>query len=149
MAKFKYSLEKVLNHRRIQENLAQRDFQEQMMMLNQEIEKLKSFEENWSQAHQQMHAKQVRGGSTVGDLQAINEFLKGLKIKIERQKLVIVHHEKLVEEVREFLRQRMAERQMIDSHKENKRLEFKKEQAKKEQKEYDDQATIRFTRKSI
>lgn len=146
MAKFRYNLEKVLSHRKIQENLAQKDFQEQLLILNQEIEKLNQMESAWSETFQRMHSVQISGGSNAAELQSNNFFLQGLKIKIERQKQKITHQEKITEEVREFLRQRVTERQIIESHKENKRLEFKKEQMKKEQKEFDDQSTIRFTK---
>ena len=37
--KFKFSLEKVLNHRKIQEDLAQKEFLDSQINLNKEIEK--------------------------------------------------------------------------------------------------------------
>ncbi|WP_374080515.1 hypothetical protein [Bdellovibrio bacteriovorus] len=60
--KFKFPLQKVLEHRKIKENLAQKDFQEAMMLLNEENDRLAQMEQHKTGAHMQAGAFASQGG---------------------------------------------------------------------------------------
>src|SRR5690606_19615561 len=96
--KFKFPLQKVMEHRKILEGLAQKDFQEALAELNREQEILHKYLDQKSSAYdrafEQQHAK---SGRTSEELQNIHEFLEGLKTKIERQRAKIQDCENLVE----------------------------------------------------
>lgn len=142
--KFRFPLQKVLEHRKINESLAQKDFQEAMMFLNQETSRLEQMLEQKSQAHLQAGALSSQGGAQGPALSQIHEFLKGQEIRIQRQREKIQEVEKLVEGKREILRQAAQEYKIIDRLREKKFEEYKLERISQDQKEMDEQSILRF-----
>lgn len=142
--KFRFPLQKVLEHRKINESLAQKDFQEAMMFLNQETSRLEQMLEQKSQAHLQAGALSSQGGAQGPALTQIHEFLKGQEIRIQRQREKIQEVEKLVEGKREILRQAAQEYKIIDRLREKKFEEYKLERISQDQKEMDEQSILRF-----
>lgn len=144
--KFQFSMEKVLNHRVRLEELAQKDFQEALDRLNQEIDRLNKMDEAVTTAHGEAFRLQSEGGAAGPGLGQVYEFLKGQDVRRERQKEKIKECESLVESLREILRQRAVDVKIIEELKEKKREEFKLEQKKREQKITDDMNVMRFGR---
>ena len=142
--KFKFPLQKVLQHRKILEDLAQRDFQEALSELNLQIQKLRDMGDQVHVAHHEAFTKQNAGGRTGSDLIQIHDFLRGQDIRMERQRAKIQESEKLVENLRDILRQKAIDYKMIESLKNRKKEEFRKDKNKKEQKEADENTTMRF-----
>lgn len=141
--KFNFRFESVLKHRKVLEDLAQREFQEVNSRLQNEIQKLHEMHEASSKAQSVAFQRQSAGGQAGPALSQVNEFLKGQDIRIERQRLKVQEIEKQVEEMREILRQKAIDYKIIESLKEKKKEDFKKEAAKKEQKVTDDIASMR------
>lgn len=142
--KFKFPLQKVLEHRKVKENLAQKDFQEAMMLLNEAKKHLDEMLGTKTQAHATAGNYANQGGAQGPALTQIHEFLKGQEILIQRHKQKIQEIEKLVEAKREILRQTALEYKIMEKMRENKFEEYKAERLSQEQKENDEQSILRF-----
>ncbi len=144
--KFKFSLEKVLKHRNIQADLAQKDFLEAQAHLNAETKNLENMIQlkNDSIAQRASHIKHSQ--TWTESVAQINQFVTGQDLRIKRQNLRLTEIEKLVEAKREILRLALTEVKIIDKLREKKYEEYIREEAKKEQNELDELATLRFSR---
>lgn len=141
--KFKFPLQNVMKHRKVIEDLAQRDYQEANSRLLEAEQNLAKLYEAVDLARQFSFKTQVHGGSAGSALGQVHEFMKGQDIRIERQKKVIEEQRKIVEDFREILRQRAVEYKIIEKYKDRKLEEFKVEKNKKEQKAADDIVSTR------
>ncbi len=144
--KFKFPFEKVLRHRKTLEDLAQRDFQQAQAVLNHEIQILEQMREQVGKARELAFQRQSQGGSAGPALSQVHDFLKGQDVRIERQQNKVQEFQNGVENLREILRQKAIDYKMIESLKDKKSKEFRKERNAKEQKAADEVATIRFLR---
>lgn len=142
--KFKFPLQKVLDHRQMKENMAQKDFQEALMVLNELNAKLAELEGALHEAHLRAGSLQSQGGAQGPALSQINEFQNYQKILIQRQKEKVLQQEKGVEEKRSLLRQAVVETKIISRFKEKKFEEYKHEVAVSEQREMEEQSILRF-----
>lgn len=142
--KFKFSLQKILEHRKTQEDVAQRDLQEALYNLQTEINKLEKLKQDLADCYPKRFSIQTgTSPKAIADLVSIDEYMKGQALRIEVQMTKVKSCEKLVEERREILRQRAVEYKIIDKLKEKKFIAFKEETSRQEQKEFDDLAIIR------
>jgi flagellar FliJ protein len=141
--KFKFSLEKVLQHRKILENLAQRDFQEAQAVLTHNEEILNSLKNQMTQSFEESFKTQHGSGQTSEQLKTIHDFMLGQKVRIQRQEAKIQEIRKLVEEKREILREKATDYKIIERLREKKKAEWLEEMKKKEQKELDDISVLR------
>jgi flagellar FliJ protein len=142
--KFKFPLQKVLEHRKTKEDLAQNEFQAALNDLNIMIRRLGEMETLVKQAHVQAYEMQIEGGAQGAALSQINDFVHNQKIIIEEQRQRIAQQEVLVEQKRDLLRAAAVETKVIDKFKEKKFEEFKKKIDGDEQKEMDDQSVLRY-----
>ncbi len=142
--KFKFPLQKVLEHRKINENLAQKDFQEAMILLNEEQGRLQQMQEQVQNAHAQAGTFANKGGTQGPALVQIHEFLRGQDVRITRQKQKVQEVEKLVESKREILRQAVLDYKIMEKMRKNKFEEYRAERLANDQKEMDEQAILRF-----
>ncbi len=149
MAKFKFPLQKVMQHRKTVEDLAQRDFEEAMSEYNRQLNKLEQMEQAKKDARLHAFGDQYKAGKASPGLIQVGDFLKGQDIRIEKQKERIKECESLVEKLREILRQRAIEYKIIEELKDRQRKEFKIEQNKKEQKRVDESNVMRFRREEV
>jgi len=144
--KFKFSLEKVLRHRHLQESIAQRDFLEAQNALNDEIAKLNNMiqikEDSVRERNELVHNTQTWGLT----VQQINQFLSGQDLRIKLQNQRLSEYEKVVEAKREILKNASIEVKIIEKLKEKKLTEFKLEFGRKEQNELDELSALRFSR---
>lgn len=142
--KFKFPLQKVLEHRKLKENLAQKDFQEAVTLLNEEQARLQQMQEQVQNAHLQAGTLAHHGGVQGPALVQIHEFLRGQNIRIARQQQKLQEVENLVEAKREILRQAALEYKIMEKMRENKFEEYRAERLATDQKEMDEQAILRF-----
>lgn len=142
--KFKFSLQKVLEHRKIQENLAQKVFQEAVAVHLQEFEKLQKMQNQITEAHALAGSRVQQGGNTGAALVQIHEFLKGQKVLIQNQEFRVQEAVKLVESKREILRQAALDYKIMERMREKKFEEYKSERLATEQKENDEQSILRY-----
>ncbi|HEY8269492.1 MAG TPA: flagellar export protein FliJ [Pseudobdellovibrionaceae bacterium] len=142
--KFKFPLQKVLDHRKIKEDLAQKDFHDVLNELQILQKKLQELEVALHEAHVRSGSLQSQGGTQGPALSQINEFQKNQKILIQLQKTKILAQEKVVEGKRELLLQAAVETKTINKFKEKKFNEYREEREADEQKEMDEQNILRF-----
>lgn len=144
MKKFNFPLQKVLQHRKIQENLAQADFLKAQEDLNQLLDDLSSLENAKTEARFLRHKNEVEGIQPVGGLVQVHDFLQGQDLRIKKLKDQILAQETVVENLREILRNKAVEHKIIESFKEKKKQQFKQEYKKYSQKLVDDITLMRF-----
>jgi len=144
--KFKFSLQKVLQHRKILEDLAQREFQEAIVELNKQTAKMNEMKDAVAAARDQAFRRQSEGGKTSPALVQVDDFIRGQDIRMEAQKKKIIECESLVENVREILRQKAIDYKIIEELKEKQFKDYKIERRKREQKVVDDINLMRFGR---
>ncbi len=143
--KFKFKLDKVLRHRKILEDLAQKDFQEAQAALNAQVDLLEKMKNEKAEARRRSYEMQAQtGGQVLESLKQIHDFILLQDIRIEKQVKVIAEHEKLVEAKREILRQKAMDTKIIKRLEEKKREQFNNEQRINEQKELDEMSVLRF-----
>lgn len=133
-----------MDHRKIKEELAQKDFQDAVALFNQEQKSLEKMNQSTHDAQMRIASLTQLGGAQGPALSQIHEFLRGQKILIERQAAKIQDVEKLVEAKREILRQAALEYKIMEKMRENKLQDHKSEQWIQEQKEMDEQSILRF-----
>lgn len=144
MAKFRFPLQKVLQHRKTLESLAQKDFEIAQAELNSQISKLEEMNQAKVNARDQAFRRQSEGGTASPALLQVADFLKGQDIRMERQRERIKECESLVENLREILRQKAIDYKIIEGLKDRKKQEFKVEQNKREQKLVDEMNVMRY-----
>ncbi|MBO9666254.1 MAG: flagellar export protein FliJ [Bdellovibrio sp.] len=142
--KFKFPLQKVLEHRKLKENLAQKDFQDVVGVLNEQQAILEKMNQDVVEAQARAASLVQMGGAQGPALSQIHEFLKGQKIRIAYQVQRVQEVEKLVEAKREILRQAALDYKIMEKMRENKFEEYKAGRIAQDQKEMDEQAILRF-----
>lgn len=148
--KFKFRLQKVLEARKVLQDLAHKEFQDAMNLLTIEETALQDLENKKSTSYQRLGQLQDRGGLSVSrELQDIHSFQQGLIIRREKQVLKIRQAQDLVEKKREILQQVTIEYRMVERLKEKKLQEFMQDAAKEAQKESDEMSILRFGHKDV
>lgn len=137
-------MQKVLEHRKVVENLAQKDFQDAVAVLNEFQAKLDTMRQDVLEAQARAGSLIQAGGTQGPALTQIHEFLKGQKIRIQDQEHKVQEIEKIVEYKREILRQAALDYKIMEKVRENKFEEYKAERKIQDQKEMDEQAILRF-----
>lgn len=149
MPKFRFGLQKVMQHRKTVEDLAQRDFQEAQAELHRQNEILVGMYQAIEEARKVAFTKQTMGGTAISALSQVHDFVKGQDVRIERQKAKIQECESLVENLREILRKAAMDYKIIEGLRDKRKDEFKKKVSVKEQKLTDDLNLMRFRRGDI
>ena len=143
--KFKFGLEKVLNHRKILEDLAQRDYQEVLSVLNQKKSELEKMVLRILDARVEIHQLEVQSGfDMIERVKQIQEFIKLQDIRIERQHLSVQESEKLVEARQEILRQKAMDKKILERLKVKKKTDHQTNERRLAQKETDEMVSMRF-----
>lgn len=145
---FRFPLQKVMDHRKTLENLAQKDFQEAQGELTRRQEELRRLTEQLHQARLEAgRVQESAPGAAPERLKQIHEFTVLQEIRIERQKTKVAEAEKLVEEKREILREKAVDFKIMERLRERRREEYVRERKQAEQKETDEINVLRFDAK--
>jgi flagellar FliJ protein len=145
--KFKFGYEKLLEFYEQQEEIAQRDYNESLSHLDLEKVKHKAMWTLVDTAEDEIYnLKASPKGSPMARLTQLDSFISGQKIRIEKQREVIINHTSIVEQKQEILIAAVREKKTIEKLKEKKLREFKKLQNKKELKANDEFVVTRFKR---
>ncbi|MBL7545588.1 MAG: flagellar export protein FliJ [Bdellovibrionaceae bacterium] len=145
--KFNFRMQKVLEHRKVQEDLAKTDFQLALVRLNAEIEILQSMVDQKKKARVKSFEVETNPlvTSTLQNaiLEESSRFQVLQDVRIEKQKAVIAEWEKEVESKREILKSKAIDYKIIEKVKDKKKQQFLEEESKKEQKENDEISILR------
>lgn len=147
--KFNFRMQKVLEHRKVQEDLAKADFQFSLSRLNTEIEYLQELVDQKKKARIKSFEIEKSGNVPSplrnGILEESSRFQNLQDVRIENQKLVIAEIEKEVESKREILKTKAIEYKIIEKVKDKKKQQFIEDANKSEQKENDEISILRFS----
>lgn len=148
--KFQFRLQKLLEARKIGQDVAQKDFQLALSDLQKEEQNLKALDQLRSESYERSGVLQSQGGVDAGrELQEIYEFQQGLAQRRVLHVEKLKQAEDLVEKKREILRQATIEYKMIMRLREKELQDFIQEVKNLEQKESDEIATLRFAHKDV
>ncbi len=148
--KFKFRLQKLLEARKITQDLAQRDFQNALNFLRAEEHIVEEMDQSRARSYERLGQLQSEGGARAGvELQDIFHFQQGLVKKRELQMIKVQQAQELVEKKREILQQATIEYKMMERLKDKKKKEFQQEVEKAEQKEADEMSILRFAHKDV
>lgn len=143
--KFKFGLEKVLKHRKILEDLAQKDFQEAMAEYNKKRKHIEDLIDSQKQARNRSFSLVSKtGGQVLESVKQIQEFVNLQDIRIEQETKKLDELEKLVESKREVLRQKAMDKKILERLEVKRREAFEAEKLRQEQREIDDNISMRF-----
>ena len=142
MSRFKFRLQRVLDHREIIQEKVKNEYLEALKKVNEKEAHLESM----TQAILTSRENVFRSSSPDSHVQT-HEFIQGQQIKIQREKLELRTLRMDLEEKHERYIQAFRDVKILDSLKERKKGEHKREALKDEQKVYDDNTLMRFKRK--
>ena len=146
MKKFKFSLDKVLVHRKIQIDIAQKDFLEAEHMLDVENQNLENMIQKKEDALVQRTGVVQSSVTWANEVNQINVYLTGQDLRIRKQNERLLELRKVVESRREILQEALTAAKMIERLREKKKQQYFSEVLKEEQKEIDELSVIRFSR---
>lgn len=146
MKKFNFSLDKVLRHRHIQADLAQKDFQEAQRNHSDEVAVLDNMKDLKEAAKRQRTQVVETTQSWSASVEQINQYLTGQDVRIQKQNERLLELIKVVEAKRQILQEALTAAKIIEKLREAKKEQFFKEVAVAEQQEMDEMSVMRFTK---
>ena len=144
--KFKFSLEVLLKHRERLEELARKEYVLAKANADEFLAKINSMWNEIDGTRERMANEQHSGGSKSELLSSMDEFIKGHKIRIEREKVQLRELMLVADEKRELLIEAAKEHKILVRLKEKMQEKHKLMMRKKEVKEIDDIVTMRHKR---
>lgn len=142
--KFRFSLQKVLDHKRTLEDVARREWLEAKAAVDQAREQLRKMYEQIDASRMRAAEIEKEGGPRGNELTQIHEFIVGQRVRIERHRAAM--RPLLEEEERKHVKlvEAAQERKIFEKLKERKYEEFRQKQKKKELKIMDEIVVTRF-----
>lgn len=128
---YRFSLEPVLNHRKLLEEGLQKDFAVLKRQLFEERETLFRFEQSKDQFSRELRKKQTKK-MNVSDILLYTDFIHQVSMEIEKQSEKILEIEKNIEQKREELIEAMKSRKTIDRLREKGLKAYLQDLSKKE-----------------
>lgn len=144
--KFKFPLQKVLDHREIKMDLARKDYLEALSFLQEEEKKLADMLSVKKESIAERDRLVQESTSWQVQVQQINLFLHGQDLRIAQQNERLTKIEKVVESRREILKHALTEVKIMERLKEKKKADYLQEVRLKEAKELDEISSTRFVR---
>ena len=141
--KFHFSYQSLLGHRKLLEEIAQRDYVEAQTVLDQQKEIYKHLYTRLHEVEGESSDLRSQSGS-IAMLTELDEFMAGQKIKISRQREVVINHTQIVEGKQEILIAAAKETKILEKLREKQMATFKKAMQKKEMKRTDEIVVTRF-----
>jgi flagellar FliJ protein len=142
---YRFKLQALLNHRRHQEEVCQKELAEAQRDLSDAKEKLKSIKKDKRDNIQKLQARQSERHNTSKILIFIN-YIRQLSINIDTQLRHVRHASQNVTEKRDNLIAIMKERKTLEKLKEKEWLEYQRNMMQAERKFNDEVAATRHIR---
>lgn len=143
--KFKFTYQRLLEHYELQEQIARRDFNDSVNTLDKQKEIQKKMYKELDGAVDQIYeARTSPAGTSPSLLLHLDQFVDGQKVRLERQREVIINHTQIVEQKQEILIAAAQQTKTLEKLKEKRRMEFKKLQKKMDAKATDELVVTRF-----
>ena len=142
--KFKFNLEKVLNHRQLKLDLARKDYNEVQEFYRSEIDILENYKKEEALALTKMNQNVIDLPNWQNENAYLNDFIKLNKIRMQKQNERLAKIEKLVEQRLEILKEALKDVKILEELKQKKKSDFIKNAQYKEQLELDELSVLRF-----
>lgn len=140
---FRFVYQKLLQHRKTLEDIAQRDVAEanaNLMKCRQELDALyKSIDDSRTEAMSIAKA----GGSFGAELSGMDQFIMGQNLRIQKKRLELRELQRVEEELMAVLVEKSQEKKVLEKLREKRMLQHRKIQKKREAKALDDISTMK------
>ena len=143
---YQFNLESLLNHRRYQEEILQKELAGLKIRLAAEKDKLWILRQKKRKYVQQLQEKQT-DGRPVSEIKLFVDFVEQLAKEMEVQRQNVLHAERDLNLKRQDLIAAMKKRKTLDRLKEKSLQAYEHEQLKKERSFMDEVASRQFTQK--
>jgi flagellar FliJ protein len=143
---YQFNLESLLNHRRYQEEILQKELAGSKIRLAAEKDKLWILRQKKRKYVQQLQEKQT-DGRPVSEIKLFVDFVEQLAKEMEVQRQNVLHAERDLNLKRQDLIAAMKKRKTLDRLKEKSLQAYEHEQLKKERSFMDEVASRQFTQK--
>ena len=147
MKKFKFRLETLKKQRKVAQDLAQREYAEAQKAVQDQLGHIQAMYESSDKTRMDNEQLQFQGGACADRLRMNEEYIEGLKIKIQRARQKARELMQVAEEKLEILSEKRKDLKILEKLKENREAEHKKEYKKKEAKALDDITSMRIFHK--
>jgi len=128
---YKFNLEPLLNHRRYQEEILQKELAAKKKKLAEQQHKLQDIKRKRHQYSQELHQRQKKDG-TVSDLIMYFKYIERLSTEFDHQKRQVELSKRQFNQKRKDLVEMMKKRKSLEKLKENGLKNFQQEMQKKE-----------------
>ena len=139
---YRFNLESLLNYRRYQEDILQKELADFKNELIRHEQKLHRFKQNWRKCSRDLQQRQKKGGTVPGLIMYLR-YLERLSLDIDQQQRRVVKSKKQVDAKRRELLEIMKKRKTLEKLKEKGFLDDMQRMQKKEQNLMDEAATNR------
>ncbi len=141
--RFRFRLETVMRQRRVEKDIAQREFSEAQDHFQKQLQKIKKMYKQIDDARVTAQLLEKKGGRHASQLVQTEEFIVGQNILIQKERerareLMAIADEKL-----EILTEKLRAFKILEKLKEKKREEFRKEHNRRIDKQLDDLMVMR------
>ena len=140
---YRFNLESLLNYRRYQEEILQKELADFKNQLIQQEQQLRQLKQAWRKYSLELHQRQ-RSGGTVSGVIIYFRYLDRLTADIEKQKRRVLKTKKQFEKKRRELLDIVKKRKTLEKLKEKGFDTFQQQQRKKERDLLDEVAATRF-----
>ena len=144
---YQFNLEPLLNHRRYQEEILQKDLADLKIRLAAEKEKLGVLRQKMRNTVQQLQKTQS-AGKPASEIKLYVDFIERLSKEMEAQRKKVLEAERKFNQKRQDLIAAMKKRKTLDRLKEKDLQVYEKKQLKKERNLMDEVAVHQFIQKS-
>jgi flagellar FliJ protein len=140
---YRFNLESLLNYRRYQEELLQKELADSSYLLARHEQKLHQLKQDWRRCSLDLHQRQQKGG-TVSGLIMYFRYLDRLARDIDDQKKQVVKAKKQFDRKRHELLEIVKKRKTLEKLRERGFLKYTRGLLKKEQHLMDEAAANRY-----
>jgi flagellar export protein FliJ len=147
--KFKFSYQKLLEHRKLEEDVARRDAAEAQKAVDRMKLVIEGMYDQIDDSRLRALKVERAGGSCSQSLSGTDEFITGQKKLIEMKKHELRGLMQIAEAAREVLVAKAKDTKILLKLRENRQLAHRAHEKKREIKINDDLATMRFGRKDL
>jgi flagellar FliJ protein len=144
---YHFKLEPLLNHRRYQEEILQKELAGVKKRLQSEQAQLRVLKKKKRQTLQLLHARQKQGGAAA-ELKLCVDFIDHLSAEMKTQREKIMQTQRQFDSIHQALLAAMKKRKTLEKLKEKDRRAYEQSQMKKERHLLDDVAGHQFVLKS-
>ncbi len=141
---FKFTYHKLLEYQQQQEDVARRDYFETVELLDLEKARYQKMFKDQDIALEEVFVLKSRDmGVSIMRLNELDNFVDGMKFRIEKQREIVIAHTHIVEHKQEILQLAAKERKILEKLKEKKHADYKKLMKKAEFKRNDELVVTR------